>query len=270
MKRYRVPPDSTLLLKHSDPGETGAYRKEDRPEVEAETAKLLKKLSKLQERLYAGSSQALLIVLQGMDTSGKDGTIKHVMSGVNPQGCRVSSFKSPTPIERDHDFLWRIHQQTPPRGMIGIFNRSHYEDVLITRVHGYISNDIAESRFKQINDFEKLLVKNGTRIIKLFLHISKEEQRERLLARIEDPEKRWKFNRQDLEERKLWGNYRKAYEEAISATSTKHAPWYIVPADHKWYRNYVVAHEIVAALEDMNLKTPKPPPGINFKTLKFK
>src|SRR5215813_9878648 len=257
MKRYRVKHDSNLSLKQYDPDETGDYKKNDDGKTAAkeETEKLIAKVSRLQERLYANGNRALLIVLQGMDTSGKDGTIKHVMSGVNPQGCKVVAFKTPSNDELAHDFLWRVHRETPPKGFIGIFNRSHYEDVLITRVHGWISDKVARQRFTQIKEFEELLYENGTAILKFFLYISKEEQKERLEARVRDREKRWKWNSGDLEERKLWDEYMQAFEQVMSATSTKCAPWYVVPANHKWYRNLVVADRVVNVLEDMKLKT---------------
>ncbi|MGQ0810432.1 MAG: polyphosphate kinase 2 family protein, partial [Nitrospiraceae bacterium] len=237
VKEYRINPGATFALDQYDPDDTGDYKSNEQGKAKAKhtTAARIEKLSRLQERLYANGQQALLIVLQGMDTSGKDGTIKNVMSGVNPQGCRVVSFKTPSFKELAHDFLWRVHQEAPAKGHIGIFNRSHYEDVLITRVHGLISDKQAKQRFGQIKEFEELLHENGTTILKFFLHISKEEQRQRLEARIRDPEKRWKFNEGDLEERKLWSDYMSAFEDVISATSTDHAPWFIVPANRKWY-----------------------------------
>ena len=265
-----VKPDSRLLsLTNRSAGDTGNYSRDAQGKSQAKdrTRDLIKQLAGLQERLYANGSRALLVVLQGMDTSGKDGTIRHVMSGVNPQGCKVVSFKTPTPEELRHDFLWRVHQHVPAKGEIGIFNRSHYEDVLVTRVHGEISDALARQRFTLINRFEQLLIDNGTAIIKFFLHISKQEQKQRLEERIEDPDKRWKFNEGDLDERKLWSAYRKAFEQMLPATSTRHAPWYIVPANHKWYRNLVVAELVVEALERMKLKMPKGAPGIDFDTL---
>ena len=271
MKRYRVKHDSNLSLKQFDPDETGDYKtnEDGKAAAKEETEKLIAKVSRLQERLYANGNRALLIVLQGMDTSGKDGTISHVMSGVNPQGCKVVAFKTPSKDELAHDFLWRVHHEVPPKGFIGIFNRSHYEDVLITRVHGWVPDKVAKRRFNQIKEFEEMLAENGTVILKFFLHISKEEQKARLKERIQDPEKRWKWNSGDLEERKLWDDYMKAFEDVISATSTKTAPWYIVPANRKWYRNFVVADCVVDALEDMRLKTPPPPEGVNFSKLKI-
>jgi PPK2 family polyphosphate:nucleotide phosphotransferase len=271
MNKYRVKPDSKLHLDKYDPDDTGEYKKTDqgKDHARASTAALIAKLDGLQERLYANADQSLLIVLQGMDTSGKDGTIKHVMSGVNPQGCRVATFKAPSNSELAHDFLWRVHAEVPPKGHIGIFNRSHYEDVLITRVHKMISAKVETQRLNQIKEFEELLVENGTTIRKFFLHISKDEQKERLEARIHDPEKRWKFNEGDLEERKLWVEYMKAFEDVLSATSTDSAPWYIVPANHKWYRNLVVADRVVDALEEMKLKCPSAPKGVDFERLKI-
>ena len=271
MKKYRVKPACNLSLKQHDPDDTGDYKKSDESKAAAKekTEKLITKLRGLQDRLYANDNRALLIVLQGMDTSGKDSTIKHVMSGVNPQGCKVATFKAPSKEELAHDFLWRVHHEVPPKGFIGIFNRSHYEDVLITRVHGWVSESVAKRRINQINEFEELLVENDTAILKFFLHISKEEQRKRLEERIRDPEKRWKWNSGDLEERKLWDDYMKAFEDVISATSTESAPWYIVPANRKWYRNLVIADRVVDALEGMKLKTPPAPDGVNFAKLKI-
>jgi PPK2 family polyphosphate:nucleotide phosphotransferase len=271
MKKYRVKPGCNLSLKQYDPDDTGDYKKNDEAKTVAKekTEKLITKLRGLQDRLYANNNRALLIVLQGMDTSGKDSTIKHVMSGVNPQGCKVATFKAPSKEELAHDFLWRVHHEVPPNGFIGIFNRSHYEDVLITRVHGWVSERVAKRRINQINEFEELLAENDTAILKFFLHISKEEQKKRLEERIRDPEKRWKWNSGDLEERKLWDDYMKAFEDVISATSTERAPWYIVPANRKWYRNLVIADRVVDALEGMKLKTPPAPAGVNFAKLKI-
>lgn len=271
MEQYRIKPGSRVKLKAFDPGDTGSCKKDGKGKADAKgrTAKLTARLRELQERLYAGNQRALLIVLQGMDTSGKDGTIKHVMSGINPQGCRVTTFKAPSPSEQARDFLWRVHREVPPKGHIGIFNRSHYEDVLITRVHGWVSEKVVKRRFEQIVEFEQLLCESGTAVLKFFLHISKDEQRERLEARIRDPEKRWKFNDGDLEERKLWDEYMKAFEDVISATSTADAPWYIVPANRKWYRNLVVADRVVDTLMAMKLSTPQAPQGVDFNKLKI-
>jgi len=271
VKRYGVKPGENLSLKEFDPDDTGEYKKNEqgKERAKAELSKLIARLDGLQERMYANSTRSLLIVLQGMDTSGKDGTIKSVMSGVNPQGCKVAAFKAPSKDELAHDFLWRVHREVPPKGYIGIFNRSHYEDVLVTRVHGWVSEKVAKRRFDQIKEFEELLTESGTTVLKFFLHISKEEQKRRLEARIANPEKRWKWNSGDLEERKLWDEYQKAFEEVISATSTPEAPWYVVPANRKWYRNLIVADRIVNALEDMKLKTPPAPEGMDFTKLRI-
>lgn len=271
MTSYRVKPGSRVRLSDHDPDDTGNYQKTDEGKVGAkkETEGRVAKLTRLQERLYANGGRSLLIVLQGMDTSGKDGTIRNVMSGVNPQGCKVVSFKTPSNDELARDFLWRVHREVPPKGFIGIFNRSHYEDVLITRVHGWVSDRVAKRRYDQIRAFEEMLVENGTVILKFFLHISKKEQKKRLEERIHDPEKRWKWNSGDLEERRLWGKYMRAFEDVMSATSTDHAPWYIVPANRKWFRNLVVADCVFDALDRMKLKQPPPPPGVDFSKLRI-
>ena len=216
-------------------------------------------LAELQTRLWAESKQKLLIVLQAMDTGGKDGTIRSVFEGVNPQGVRVWGFGVPTDWELAHDYLWRIHQRTPESGGITIFNRSHYEDVLVVRVKGLVPEERWRKRFGHIVDFEQLLADEGANVVKLFLHISKGEQKERLEARLQDPDKRWKFNVDDLEDRKLWEDFALAYEEALSRTSTEHAPWYVVPADRKWYRDLVVASILIKALEQMDPQYPPEP-----------
>ncbi|SLM47224.1 Polyphosphate:nucleotide phosphotransferase, PPK2 family [Nitrospira japonica] len=271
MKLHRVKSGSRLDLGACDPDDTGPYKKndEDKAAAKAETRQLIRKLSRLQERLYANKKCSLLIVLQGMDTSGKDGTIRSVMSGVNPQGCKVVSFKTPSSKELAHDFLWRVHQEVPAKGYIGIFNRSHYEDVLITRVHGEVSEREVKRRFTQIQEFENLLIDNGTTILKFFLHISKDEQKERLEARIRNPEKRWKWESGDIEERKFWNDYMKAFEDVMSATSTDHAPWYIVPANRKWYRNLAVADRVVRAMEDLKIGTPPSASDVDWDRLKI-
>jgi len=271
MKRYRVRPNQKIKLKKIKAGDTGDFpeNEEGKERAAAETQKILSELDEQQELLYANAKRALLVVLQAMDTGGKDGTIEHVMHGINPQGCIVSSFKVPTPLEASHDFLWRAHQRVPPKGYIGIFNRSHYEDVLVTRVHKMIDDKTAEQRFKDINDFERLLIRNGTVIRKFFLHISKGEQKRRLEARLDDPKKHWKFSLNDVHERKFWNHYQKVYEDALRHTSTADAPWYVVPADKKWYRNYVIGSVIVEALKEMKLKYPPAPKGINFKTIRI-
>jgi len=271
MNRYRVKPGSRVRLKDYDPDDTGDYKKNDDGKTAAkkEVERWVARLGQLQERLYANGSRSLLIVLQGMDTSGKDGTIKHVMSGVNPQGCKVVSFKAPSKDELARDFLWRVHREVPPKGFIGIFNRSHYEDVLITRVHGWVPDRVVKRRFDQIREFEEMLVENGTAVLKFFLHISKKEQKKRLEERIQDPEKRWKWNSGDLEERKFWEKYMRAFEDVISVTSTDCAPWYIVPANRKWFRNLVVADRVLHALDEMKLKLPPPLPGVDFSKLRI-
>jgi PPK2 family polyphosphate:nucleotide phosphotransferase len=222
----------------------------------------VERLALLQNRLWGEHRRSVLLVLQGLDAAGKDGTIRHVFSGVNPQGCRVVSFIEPNQVELAHDFLWRVHHVCPRDGEIGIFNRSHYEDVVTTYVLGLITDKERRARMRMVRDFEHLLVSQGTTIVKVFLHISKDEQRERLQARIDDPEKRWKFNPSDLETRAHWDAYQKAYASAIEATSTDEAPWYVVPADHKWVRNYAVSSLIVEVLEAMKPKLPPVAPGV--------
>jgi PPK2 family polyphosphate:nucleotide phosphotransferase len=221
--------------------------------------KLHGRLERLQEVLYAEHKRKILVVLQGMDTAGKDGTIRHVFQGVNPQGVRVAVFKVPTQEESDYDYLWRVHKQAPMKGQIVIFNRSHYEDVVTTRVHGLITPKEAQRRYRQINDFERMLTEEGTVILKFFLHIDKEEQKRRLKERQTDPEKNWKMNPADFKERKFWSDYMQAYSEAISATSTTGAPWFIIPADKKAHRNLAVSWEIVEALRRLDMKFPKSP-----------
>ena len=225
-------------------------------------AKERARIDALQERLYAERARSLLLVFQAIDTGGKDGTIRSVLKGVNPQGCAVTSFKVPSTDERDHDFLWRYHARTPARGMIGVFNRSHYEDVLVVRVKGLVPDAVWQSRYGQINDFERLLTESGTTILKFFLHISKAEQKKRLEARIADPEKHWKFDPADLVERKSWDDYQQAFADALTRCSTPDAPWLVVPADHKWFRNYVIARTVADTLEAMDPRFPEAPQGI--------
>ncbi|WP_161882650.1 polyphosphate kinase 2 family protein [Deinococcus alpinitundrae] len=252
-KRYRVGKKVNLSKLPTD--DTGKLSRED---SEAETLEIGLELAKLQDRLYAESKQSLLVVLQARDAGGKDGTVKHVFELINPQGVIVTNFKVPNEEDLKHDFLWRIHPHTPAAGMIAVFNRSYYEDVLVTRVHDLISDKEAEQRFKHIRHFEDLLASRGTRILKLYLHISSEEQRERLQERLDDPEKNWKFNPSDLKERARWPEYTSAYEDALSATSTDAAPWYVIPADHKWYRNRVIATLLLDTLREMNPQYPEP------------
>jgi PPK2 family polyphosphate:nucleotide phosphotransferase len=248
-----VPPGKKFRLKGKDANYLAGHTEET---ALVETAKLHHRLEHLQDVLYAEHKWSLLIVLQAMDAGGKDGTIKHVMSGVNPQGCNVTSFKQPTQHELDHDYLWRVHRVTPGKGMIGIFNRSHYEDVLVVRVHNLVPKDVWSKRHAQINAFEELLADSGTVIVKFFLHISKEEQRRRFDARHQDPDKNWKSSAADEKERKFWDQYQEAYQDAIEKTSKKHAPWFVIPANEKWFRNLAISHVLVKTLEDLNLQYP--------------
>ena len=231
-------------------------------ELERATEKQVKRISDQQRVLYADGRFALLIVLQGRDASGKDGTIRKVFTAVNPQGCTVASFKVPTELEQRHDYLWRVHAQVPAKGMIGIFNRSHYEDVIVPRVHGSITKKEWTTRYDQINEFEKMLSENGTVILKFMLHISHDEQKRRLMDRLTDETKNWKFRVGDLEDRAKWDDFTKAYEAALRHTSTKHAPWYIVPADDKDVRDFLVARTIADALDDLDLRYPPADPAV--------
>lgn len=217
-----------------------------------------KKIANLQRKLYAQKKYALLVVLQGMDASGKDGTIRHVLKKIDPQGQQVTPFRVPTSDELMHDYLWRIHKHIPPKGTIGVFNRSHYEDVLVPKVKNTVPKEEIEKRYEQINNFERMLSENNIKLLKFFLYISKEEQKKRFTARIEDKTKNWKLNPQDLKERKLWGDYLKAYEDAINNCSTEWAPWYIIPADHKWFRNLAISEILLKTLEEMELEYPAP------------
>ncbi len=241
----RVPPRTKVRLRDHDPADTGTLKRE---EAEARTQARWAEFTEMQELLYGAARQSVLIVLQGMDTSGKDGTIRKVMAPINPQGCDVVAFKEPTATDLAHDFLWRIHPYTPAKGMIGIFNRSHYEDVLIVRVHDLVPKAVWKRRYDAINHFEQLLAENDTIVLKFFLHISKDEQRERLLAREKDPTKAWKLAPGDWIEREKWDDYQEGYEAALSKCSTKEAPWYIVPADKKWFRDLVITETILATL----------------------
>jgi PPK2 family polyphosphate:nucleotide phosphotransferase len=243
-------------LADHDPDYTGDYK--DKAAAKAELKRSTKRLQELQEVMWAEGKHALLIVLQAMDAGGKDGTIKHVMRGVNPQGCQVTSFKVPTREELDHDFLWRIHKAVPRRGYIGIFNRSHYEDVLVVRVENLAPEPVWQQRYEQINQFEKLLADTGTTVLKFYLHISKEEQKERFGARLRDPHKNWKFSMEDVEKRERWDDYMRAFEDALSRCSTPWAPWYVVPANHKWYRNLIISQIIVDTLTKLDMQYPPP------------
>ena len=257
MNPYLVRPGRKVDLSDCDPDDTDLVP-EGKAEAKKQSAAIQERLGKLQELLYAGRQWKLLIVLQGMDTSGKDGTIAHVMGGFNPVGTRVISFKKPSPEELDHDYLWRVHRQVPGKGEVVVFNRSHYEDVLVVRVHDLVSKTTWQKRYDHICAFEQMLHDEGSLILKFFLHISKDEQRARLQARLDDPTKRWKFQAGDLDERKLWKDYQRAYEDALSKTSTEWAPWYVVPANQKWYRNYVVGSVIAEKLESLDMKYPEP------------
>ncbi|MDB5235413.1 MAG: hypothetical protein JWR44_2406 [Hymenobacter sp.] len=251
--------NKSFRLSQVDPDDTTpfSHKPDDRDEAGPRLLKLRQRLSELQELLYAEHSRSLLIVLQAMDTGGKDGAIENLLTGVNPVGVQIATFKAPTSEELKHDFLWRIHAQSPKRGHIGVFNRSHYEDVLITRVHGLIDEKTWKQHYEDINNFEQLLTRNGTRILKFFLHISKEEQAQRLQARLDDPAKNWKFDPNDLKERAYWNDYQEAYEDAMRHCSSDAAPWFVIPANHKWARDLAISEIVVAALEDMNPKPPK-------------
>jgi len=268
MDRYRVRPGARVRLDRFDPADTGKHT--DEAAARAKLARDIERLARFQDVLYADGRYAVLIVLQGMDTSGKDGTIKHVMAGLNPSGCQVVPFKVPTEEEAAHDFLWRVHRVTPRRRHITIFNRSHYEDVIVPRVHRTVPRAVLKARYEHINAFERLLSDDATVILKFFLHISKEEQHRRLLARLADPTKQWKFSESDLKERLLWDDYMAAYERALTRCSTAHAPWWVVPSDRKWHRNLVIASVLVDALKALRCKYPPPPvPPSRLKRLRF-
>jgi PPK2 family polyphosphate:nucleotide phosphotransferase len=256
-KRLVVPSGSNLSLADLDPAYKGSYRqKADAwPEIEACVAKM----DCLQYQMFAEHEHSLLIVLQGLDASGKDGTIRRVLSGMNPQGCRVAAFKQPTRAELDHDFLWRVHAQVPAKGEVAIFNRSHYEDVLVARVHRLVPRATWSNRYHLINEFESgLQIDNGTTILKFFLYISKGEQLQRFADRLENPLKRWKISESDYDEREYWDEYIAAYEDALTRTSTENAPWFVIPANHKWFRDLAIAHIIVATLEALTIRMPAP------------
>ena len=260
--RYRVKPGQKVKLDEWDPNEKSLFDG-NKEQAEQICAELNKRLEALQELLYAEHKHKLLIVVQAMDTGGKDGVIQHVFEGVNPQGVKVTAFKVPTPQDLAHDYLWRIHPHTPGAGEIAIFNRSHYEDVLIVRVHKLAPEEVWKRRYDHINAFEKILADEGTTILKFYLHIDKDEQKKRLQARLNTPTKIWKFAKADLEERKLWPDYMDAYENVLNKTSTDYAPWYIVPANHKWYRDLVVSHAIINALETLKMSYPAPETGLD-------
>jgi PPK2 family polyphosphate:nucleotide phosphotransferase len=265
---YRISQGSKFRLKNVDPGDTGELKDEDKPRAKEALQTGVQALAQLQDVLYADHRWSLLIIFQAMDGAGKDGAIKHVMSGVNPQGCQVFSFKSPSAEDLDHDYLWRCARCLPERGRIGIFNRSYYEETLIVRVHpeilqrqklppGLVTKHIWDQRFKDIRNFERYLSRNGTVVLKFFLHLSREEQKKRFLQRLEDPDKNWKFSSADARERGFWDKYMEAYEETIRETATEYAPWYVVPADNKWYTRVVVAAAVIGALAALDLKYPE-------------
>jgi len=257
-ERYRIEPGKKVKRERWEPGDTSGFSGSE-DEARNESAALDRKLDQLQEMLYAEHKHRVLIVLQAMDTGGKDGIIRRIFEGVNPSGVRVEHFREPTPEDLAHDFLWRVHPKVPANGEIVIFNRSHYEDVLVARVHKLVPREVWETRYRQINDFERALAEQNTTVLKFYLHIDKEEQKKRLQERLDDPNKEWKFSRDDLLERELWDEYMKAYEEAIEMTSTSWAPWYLVPGNHKWFRDLLVASVVVSHLEDFRMKYPRLP-----------
>jgi PPK2 family polyphosphate:nucleotide phosphotransferase len=259
---YLVEPEADLDLSTHDPDSKKGFEG-GKKAGKAALPDLRMRLSRLQERLWAESRQSLLVVIQAIDTGGKDGTIRHVFTGVNPQGVHVRGFGVPSDEELAHDYLWRVHAETPERGAITIFNRSHYEDVLVVRVHDLVPRERWSKRYRHIREFERILSDEGTRIVKLFLNISKEEQRERLQARLDEPDKNWKFSKGDLKDRELWDDYQEAFQEALQETSTSYAPWYVVPANRKWYRNLVVSSILIDTLEDMDPRYPEPEPGLD-------
>jgi len=261
VEKYRVPSKGKISLKEYDPNESDLFYGNKKDGAEA-LSKLNKEIEALQEQLYAEGKHKLLIVLQATDTGGKDGTIRGVFEGVNPQGVKVASFKVPSAVELAHDYLWRIHAQVPGKGEMVIFNRSHYEDVLAVRVHNLAPEKVWSKRYNHINEFERILTDEGTTILKFFLYIDQDEQAGRLLARIEDPTKQWKFSPGDLEERKLWAEYQAAFEDMLNKTSTTYAPWYVVPANKKWYRNLVIAQVVRDTLEGFKMSYPKPPENL--------
>jgi PPK2 family polyphosphate:nucleotide phosphotransferase len=260
--RYRIPEGATVKLDQRDPDDRSQFEG-DKKAADALAQTLFGRLELLQEMLHADRRHRLLVVLQAVDTGGKDGTIRRVFDGVNPIGVKVASFKQPTPPELDHDYLWRVHPHVPGNGDIVIFNRSHYEDLLVVRVHNLVDKSRWERRYGHIVEFERMLAEEGTTIVKFFLHISKDEQRKRLQNRLDNPEKQWKFSLGDLDERKFWDEYQLAYEDVLSKTSTEQAPWYVVPANRKWYRDLVVGTVLVNTLESMELRWPEPEADLN-------
>jgi PPK2 family polyphosphate:nucleotide phosphotransferase len=262
IEKLRVKPGSKFKLSKIDPASTPSWDPNDRTQAEGKLAELSVRLEALQLLLWAQNSERMLVVLQAMDAGGKDGTIRRVFEGVDPTGVRVVSFKKPTEPELARDYLWRVHLEVPENGQLAIFNRSHYEDVLVVRVMDLVPKDRWSRRYRHIAEFEQMLVDEGTTIVKLFLHISKDEQRKRLQARLNEPDKNWKFDEADLVPRARWDEYQKAFEEAIAATSTEAAPWYVIPANHKWYRNLAVSEILVKTLEGLEMSYPPAAPGI--------
>jgi PPK2 family polyphosphate:nucleotide phosphotransferase len=265
-KKFMIEPGDKVRLGKIDPDFTGKHVAHDAA-IEA-TAQQIERIARLQYLLYADASQALLIVLQGLDAAGKDGLIRHLFAGVNPQGVTVAAFKKPTEREAAHDFLWRVHRAAPAKGEIAIYNRSHYEDVLVVRVHKLVPNAVWSKRYELINDFEKTLRDNGTRILKFYLHISPEEQLARFKERLDDPSRQWKISEADYTERGLWDAYTEAYEDAIAATSTRDAPWYVIPSNHKWFRNLAVSQILADTMADLNLAFP--PSSVNLADIRRK
>jgi len=261
---FQVKPGSKVKLDEIDPNFAAKY--ENEAAADAKLQKYTRKLRDLQYMLYAEGRRSLLICLQGLDTSGKDGTINHVLGAMNPQGTRVHAFKAPSREEAAHDFLWRIEQRAPAKGEVVIFNRSHYEDVLVVRVHNLVPDKVWSKRYDLINAFEKGLEANGTHVLKFFLHISKDEQLRRFKQRLDEPQSRWKISEADYEERKFWKDYQEAYQDALSRTSTKHAPWFVIPANHKWFRNLVISRMVAESLESLKMKFPEP--TVNIKDIK--
>jgi PPK2 family polyphosphate:nucleotide phosphotransferase len=263
-KRFRVAPGSMVKLNDIDPGFKDHHESHKDAAGEMEQDRI--KLRELQELLYADRRCALLIVLQGLDTGGKDGTINHFLGAMNPQGCQVAAFKQPTAEELAHDFLWRVHQRVPAHGEVVIFNRSHYEDVLVVRVHNLVPQAVWGRRYDRINAFEQGLAEDSTHILKFYLHISKQEQLSRFKERLDDPAKQWKISESDYQERRFWGDYTAAYEDVLSRCSTEHAPWFVIPSDHKWFRNLAIARIVVERLEGLDLKFP--PPSVDLERIR--
>lgn len=257
VKKFIVEPGSKIRLKNFDPGYHGKHesRKEALPEIQ----KHIQEMQQLQYLMYAERNHSLLIVLQGLDAAGKDGVVRHVLTGMNPAGCVAVGFKQPTPEELAHDFLWRVHPHVPAKGSVAIFNRSHYEDVLVVRVHQLVPEKVWSKRYDEINEFEKLIAKqNNTTILKFFLHISKEEQLARFAKRLDNPARQWKISESDYKERDYWSNYTEAFEDVLNKTSTEGAPWFVIPSNHKWYRDLAISQIIARTMEEMNMQFPKP------------